>query len=205
MTSKLENREEAARHGIFWHMVTGTVGEWAVRCGCGAGLTKAWSPARDVELMVKQFRKIGWVVKRGCGPTCPACVEKQKEFFSMSKPTIQPAENAPVAHIGGPAPKISRQIVTLLNDYFDDDGRRYLPEWSDERIAQEVDCHISVVQKMRREAYGELSEDPEVSSMREKIDELRLEAQLVTEDFGARIGELQKWFDEWSRAKKIAG
>lgn len=173
---------EAARSGF--EMVprfrngTSTVVRWRLRCthpGCSTEAEKGWD-VTSVENMVSNMRRAGWVVGDGIAPRCPdhahARGRSMRHEAAPSPPkAAEPA--APVAAQIGPSPKLARKIYEALDTYFDEDSRRYKPGWDDARIAKEIAVSPEIVARIRREAYGELSEDPAISALRADIASVR--------------------------------
>lgn len=85
------------------------------------------------------------------------------------KPAAEPNTPASPPPAIPPNPKITRRVVTLLNDNFDADRRLYHPGWSDERVAKEGDTSLEFVISYRRQAYAELAEDPEATKIRSAL------------------------------------
>lgn len=65
-----------------------------------------------------------------------------------------------------PAPKIAREVYRILDENFDEEGHRYRNGYDDDKVAAEAGCHVSVVQRVRIGAYGELVEDVRLSALR---------------------------------------
>ena len=103
----------------------------------------------------------------------------------------------------GPAPKIARSIHAKLEELFNDKTRRYASGWSDERIAKEINTSPDLVARIRKEAYGELAEDPMVATLKDDIALLRLEFEeaivKVTKEFIPKMAELE------GRITKVTG
>lgn len=72
-----------------------------------------------------------------------------------------------------PDMKVTRRVIALLEQNFDEGKHMYLPSWSDERVASEAQTSYSVVASIRKEAYGELAEDPVVTNLKERIEAVK--------------------------------
>jgi broad-specificity NMP kinase len=77
----------------------------------------------------------------------------------------------------GPDLKIARRVMALLDEHFDETLRLYRGGWSDQKIADSATVSAEAVKTIRREAYGELSEDQEVTDLREEIELLKIWAE----------------------------
>lgn len=175
---------EAASYGIRKVTLAGThTGRWRVECGCGTSVLKGWQPNSSPDLMVRNMRRQGWIIDWGRTPVCPACQQQQKE----QQRTMTTNKTASL----GPDPKIARRIYALLDDHFDEPRRVYKAGWSDERIAKEIDTSVQIVERIRREAYGELAEDPVVTALREDIELLRMETEENQKTLLGKLAELE--------------
>jgi hypothetical protein len=153
---------------------------------CGREGSVFHAALRDERQLLAHFAKHGWMFVRKeaqfCSTQCSRSAKEkqriareQRREEEMKHP-ITPAPTAPAqapahAPVGaiGPDPKIARRVITLLNDHFDSEKRVYEPGWSDERIAKEAAAALDFVTKYRREAYGELAEDPEIAKLRDDL------------------------------------
>ena len=71
--------------------------------------------------------------------------------------------------VNAPDPKIAKRIYRKLDEVFDEDKRRFATGWTDEKIAKEIGTSPELVTRIRREAYGELAEDPAIVTLRDDI------------------------------------
>lgn len=92
-------------------------------------------------------------------------------------PIIQeiPMTNANGKSVPTPSPKISHAVFNLLDDVFLADKRLYKSGYSDAKVATDCGTSEDVVAYLRRETFGELSEDPRFSTMRDDVEMARLE------------------------------
>jgi hypothetical protein len=104
---------------------------------------------------------------------------------------------APAPQIG-PDPKIARRIYAALDEHFDEDRKLYRTGWADAKVAETLDVSIDLVTRIRREAYGELAEPPEIQGFRDDLELLRMQvvddsmqAATRTADMLAKISELE--------------
>lgn len=109
---------------------------------------------------------------------------------ASKEPVQKEAVPVPVPVINGPNPKIARRVYQLLDDTFDETTGLYARGYSDEMVAKELDVSIDLVVKTRREAYGELAEDPIVDELTESVNELRELVISTLQDFANRIDAL---------------
>lgn len=103
----------------------------------------------------------------------------------------------------GPSAKISRKVFSLLDEHFDEGARLYHPGWSDDEIAKEACCAPGVVERLRREAFGPLAEDPKLKALRDDFDLLQIEVFDATEKLGAKIADLGRRVDFLLSTRKV--
>jgi len=171
----------------------GHVVRWKLKCGrCPTEVLKGWEPNTSPSLMVRNMRRQGWLLDDREPPVCPACQKKEKE--AMRKPTpdrvmtemisgkfsppppVAPVQlPAPPVATLGPDPKLARRIYAKLDEVFNDTTRLYVRGWDDARVAQEVQTSALLVERIRREAYGELAEDPVLSELRDDLELHKME------------------------------
>lgn len=80
----------------------------------------------------------------------------------------------------GPDLKIARRVYGLLDDHFDDQKRVYRPSWSDAAVADAAKTSEELVARIRREAYGELAEDPFVTNAKRDMRKISNDVQTFT-------------------------
>jgi hypothetical protein len=88
-------------------------------------------------------------------------------------------------------PKILRSVFEALSSFFDEKTRLYTGGYSDAKVAQEVGTSETVVAKVRRDAYGELAEDPQVTRFRDDLAKLDAAWNEVDKGKRAEIAALQ--------------
>jgi hypothetical protein len=167
---------------------------WQIVCSaCDHVETKGWGPRTSPEIMVRNFRRAGWTVGRGIRPLCPSCSSNREAKEVKDTPLV------------GPSPKIARRVFGLLDDHFDEETRRYRPGYSDERVAKEADTAIELVMRLRREAYGELAEDPKLTELRDELELAKLGFEEAYQEAMEQLRKLGGRVDELARGRKLAG
>lgn len=161
---------------------------WIAKCDCG--FTDYWSGPFSVPLdnVRQKFTQKGWqVLANRC--ICSACVEKAKpkpraESAPSITPKLEPVSMAVTKPEAVPEgvraieKKTERKVFALLETYFDEvdgGGGRYQEGWSDENVAEEAECQVWWVRRIREDAYGKLVAAPEVLAVRADIEGLRKE------------------------------
>lgn len=186
MTAPLSDiRREASAYGFFPVTDPNTRKvRWHLRCACGHERDFGWGGDTSPDLMVKNMRNKGWQMRRAADPVCPSCQKKEKKEMHVTKTVM------------GPDPKIARRIYAALDDHFDDQRKLYASGWSDEKVAKEIGTSLELVTSIRREACGELAEDPEMTKLKDDIGYLRIEFEeavsKLSKDFNARQTELEQ-------------
>jgi hypothetical protein len=150
---------------------------WQFECSkCHTVEKKGWRPAMQPEQIAAKLRQTGWLTR----PL--VCIECQRKEKPMSN----------VTNIG-PDPKIARKIYAMLDDHFNETKRVYNTGWDDAKVAKELDLSVTIVERIRREAYGELAENPEITVLKDDVAFLRLEVQeavtKITKATAATINE----------------
>lgn len=157
-------KRDGADQSVHWQLTCGSCGE-AARVPAGS--------KSSPELMAKDMRRRGWELREGKAPKCPKCFHPRKGN-DMNKPLAQ-SETA-VATSGLQMPgKILRAVYALLDDHLDPDKMLYRNGWTDGRIAKESGVAEGAIIKIREESYGKLSEDPEVTSLKDDLTLLTIE------------------------------
>lgn len=128
-------------------------------CGRADRWTAAVQPRASVIL--KKIAARGW--RTGRRLTCPTCTAKPKEK-PVSKLTVVPTPDAPEP--SGAAKRVKRLIYMALEDYYDDDAKRYRDGHSDASIATEVGASEKYVATIRETDFGPLAEPSEVAEVR---------------------------------------
>jgi len=155
---------------------------WQIECSaCHEPETFGWAASMPPFLMVKKLRQRGWQLSEKAPPVCPECQKKEK---TVAKQEI------------GPDPKIARKIYSALDEHFDESTHLYRAGWDDARIAKEIDTALVVVIRIRRDAYGDLAEDPAMQILRDDLEMLRMEANDMQVKFLSELaGQLHKIAD----------
>lgn len=147
--------EEAATFGIIRTTPPGgTRSQWVTTCECGQVHSRGWKTNMPPEAMTKFLTNAGWKVSTRHKPICPEC---NKEALMTRR---NPAEGAPLD------PKTMRILLNSLDACFNEETLRYCDGNSDATVARDTDLPIETVIQVRREAYGELAEDEELTQLR---------------------------------------
>ena len=142
----------------------GPSSEWVIQCACGKQETRGWPIDMPSDAMVKKFTQQGWRMSVKHQPVCNDCQKKERK---VSKPV----------QVAGPDPKIARRIYAALDDHFDEAKRLYRAGWDDAKVAETLDVSLECVSRIRREAYGEIAEAPEIQGFRDELALLRMEME----------------------------
>ena len=161
--------------------------QWKLCCGCGAEESKTFAVNSPLLFMTKKFRQAGWAIDDKAPPVCPAC----DEVASKRKPKM------PGVRISTD-PKIARRVYAKLDDVFADDAKLYRDGYNDARVANERDVALEVVVAIRKYAYGELAEDPVVTELNQRLDELIAEHQATLDEIAeTATGQFQSINDRF--------
>lgn len=128
---------------------------------------------KPTEVMGKFFTQKGWKVdvanRRRC--FCPACVKQKKErpVTPDTMPPLKIVQRIEIPDVA-PTPDQKVRIRHLLDSHFDDKAGRYLDEWTDQKIANDVGVAWKAVEQIRRLGWGELKEDPALLAIRAEFE-----------------------------------
>src|SRR5262245_4954278 len=144
---------------------------WVAKCGhCHRELTrKCESYASPDAVARRMIADDNWTIKRGKAPRCDVCNGYARRRQPPTRPTLAeeiaarpqhpalqlkpPEKDEPVAATIGPDPKIRFKVNILLSEHFDADKRLYRADWSDARIAKELDVNPDMVGSLRKEVF----------------------------------------------------
>lgn len=160
--------------------VTNKPAHWTIQCDeCERVVEHTWDARTSPEIMVRNMRNAHWDVTYKGKARCPTCINKRESVVN------KPLQNA------GPDLKIARKIYAALDDHFNDEKKLYFPGWDDQRIAKELAVSPELVIRIRKEAYGELAESPEISMLRDDVELLKMELKeqldTIIADLTARV------------------
>lgn len=158
-----------------------------ITCACGEVEDKSYPSTMPPEAVIKYLSRKGWQISRKHPPVCKGCLIKEKEMarqkrnagtLSMpvteaEKPTTDLVVENDDASTETVSARVLRQVYALLDQHFDEENGRYAKEWSDQRIARELGIGAASVASVRLEAYGDIKEDPAITSMKNGLEELR--------------------------------
>lgn len=150
------------------------------------------------------LRAVGWRVACGLKPLCPSCKGKP------SRPPSAQVIQLPAACFWTGQPreknavdlKLQRAIIEALGEYFDEKNGRYINAWSDEKIAQATGAAVGIVADVRKAAFGELAEDPELTSLRSAIDAATSRAAQLKAEMDKDLAEVRRRFDSYVQARR---
>jgi hypothetical protein len=126
---------------------------WSVHCvDCGGFSEVGGQYSMPIEVTVPKFEKRGWTHNKGEWKCALHSITTKESPMDTS------------------SPKIMRLVMSALETHFDDAKRRYSSGHSDASIAKDTGTSEAFVTKIRREAFGELAEDPELVDLKNRLD-----------------------------------
>lgn len=160
---------------------------------CPLSSTVNWSHGYEDTMVGNYWRSQGWDFhahnKRSCiCPECKGAAPMQAQHPKLVAPITLVQEVVQEA-LEAQAPRlISRdqrhKIRELLEVNFDDEKGRYTKDWSDKRIADQLDLPLATIREIREAAYGPIDEtDPELVNLREEYETLKA----LVRDFDRRL------------------
>lgn len=157
-------RSELEDYGIYVVLDQARV-VWGAKCRCcGQEGTVKTDRVHPTEMVIQQFRH-KWDVSRRHAPVHMACKATERQEKKLASEKL------------GPDPKLARRIYAKLDEVFDERKRIYQPGWNDTKVAADLNVSMQIVENIRREAYGELAEQPEVTAAKFEITKLRADME----------------------------
>jgi hypothetical protein len=93
--------------------------------------------------------------------------------------------------MGNPNLKITHTVFQLLDSVFDANKKLYRSGYNDARVAKDAGTTEDVVAGIRREVYGELSDDPRFQAIKDDIALVEMQVVEVTKNFERQIADLR--------------
>lgn len=165
------------------------------------GQRARWARQKAREQAIKEARE--------AGSDALAAAKLKEHLRDISTvPSPQEPQQAPQAKEEetimknglAPSPKITHAVFQLLDSVFDPLKRLYKSGYTDQRVARDTGTTEEVVAYLRSETFGALAEDPRISSMRDDLELLRMEAAETFAKLQKGIGELQSRLEQVARA-----
>jgi hypothetical protein len=92
--------------------------------------------------------------------------------------------------------KITHTIFQLLDSVFDATKRLYRSGYSDEVVAKDCGTTVEIVAKLRREVYGELAEDPRITTISDDVKLFEMQVAEFTKNAQAMVRDLNSRLDQ---------
>ncbi len=124
----------------------------------------------------------GWTIaKKFKSASCPECA---------AKPAISATEDEPMNPKNDTQKRLFRQVMTLLEEHYDEPNKCYEDGWSDAKIAGELEVSTEFVAKIRDDFFGP-AEDSRIGDLRVEITTVRTELAKAKVASKAEITELR--------------
>ena len=153
---------------------------WGATCSeCGAKKEGNLGALPEPGYATKWFWRRGWNMSKKHAPICKNCAQEARKDTKKAVPApAVPVPAAPVPAVPVPAVpvvnfKLMRRVTEKLYEVFDEPKRVYTDGWSDKRVAEETDTSMLFVEHLRREAFGELAQDPAITELLQTIAKIR--------------------------------
>ena len=155
---------------------------------------------------IEKLNEAALEVSRMFNIEVPALLEGRDETPSPEEqePPVMNAVQTPppIVNEMQVSPRIARLLHELLGEFFDEKNGAYRHGYSDERIAQEVGCHVGVVARTRGEGYGDLTEDTRISALREDMIKFERALEKVEKTARADIEALRSRLEQIAQTTK---
>lgn len=140
------------------------------------------------RMAARKFESMGWKV--GPKPTqtrCPGCVEyaKNMRHYHAGRNSGEKQMNkvVPINAPGGEARTLSyadrRVIFAKLEEAYEDEQVGYKPQWSDQRVAEDLGVPVAWVKTVREENFGKVATNPDIERLIVEADQLREDARKI--------------------------
>lgn len=153
---------------------------WVITCGCGHKLVKGWKNNMPPDQMVKWLNQQGWAIAQHETPTCPTCKQEQTQ---MNRMKTKPEEDVNLDA------RTVRRLFAAIEAVFDEATLRYREGHSDATVARDMGLPLTTVIEVRKEAFGELAEDPELTEIRSEAQALLGNIAGIEERFLGMLSE----------------
>lgn len=183
----MSHRNQAAQRLVDAYLRIGIVARTAVgergidrfadvQCQCRATrsyrLTKDFTP----EFLDQKFAEFGWS-RGGRNWECPTCIDKRKERTKMTAVSgparpftdLQPQPSATRA----PTVPETLRISDLLAQHFDKRSGLYAGDWTDDKIARQLNLPRAMVAYVRDHGYGPLKAPTEMLNLKAEVASLQ--------------------------------
>jgi hypothetical protein len=173
--------------------------KWRINCSqCSEMHDEHYNPRLAPEQLLKSLRQKQWIAGQGKKPLCPKCRRSPKQELKLNEapPTATSivalnvaAKDTDMATIN-PTIEITVDVAIKLIETFDKETRRYRNSWTDAKVAEAVGTSEAIVIDVRKKKFGELSEDPAITALRDKIEYAVMEMQEEVNGFKQKLSEL---------------
>lgn len=127
--------------------------------------------------------------------TLRAKAEKKDENMNEGLNATTSDNNA-TTKVSDAARKAHRLVMQCLEDYYDEQSKRYRPGRSDKGIAEETGASEASVKKTREEYFGPLGEPEELAELRSMMDKFQKDisgyVQLMNDGLGVIQRKMQR-------------
>lgn len=133
----------------------------------------------------KKYEQRGWIIGRNpAHDICPECAKKEKKIMLK---VVKDAEAAIAAEPRQMVLEDRRIIFAKLNEVYIDEKRGYDSNWSDRKVAEDLNVPRQWVETIRAENFGPIAINPEIQEYITQSDQLSaLMKELVADEKKAR-------------------
>lgn len=126
---------------------------------------------QEFRITARKFERDGWHIgKRPQDDRCPACVkavEDRKKHLSVvpqEEPVLKPATAATNGNREMTRDE-RRVIFAKLEDVYPSENKGYSAGWTDEKVAVDLGVPRVWVETVRKEFFGEVAANPEITAL----------------------------------------
>lgn len=164
-----------------------------------AAQTARWARIKQTKIVSEEALRVAQLKERACRTLS----DSPELHFHIAPPEAPQAEEEVInmltqPKMPTPSPKITHAVFQLLDSVFDPAKRLYKSGYTDQRVARECGTSEEVVLYLRVETFGQLAEDPRISTIRDDLELLGMEAAEKFAALQKALGEIR------SRLEQIA-
>lgn len=162
---------------------------------CGANTAKHINPRmtgrpdgddHGLEMIVaRKFTADGWKIGRERKHhRCPQCISRANQMAAFhAKQNDEKGKAMNVVNMPQTEAPLSftvrRLIFAKLEETYADEKTGYKPNWTDQRVAEDLGVPVSWIKKVREENFGHATGNPDIERLIQEADKLRADAKAI--------------------------
>lgn len=140
-------------------------------------ITVGRNPMPD-QAIHKKWQEKGWEVsRRHDADVCPACQAEKKQKNKPEGKIIPMNVVGKALPPNQPSRGDKRAILDLLGEVYQDDGKGYVPGWSDQKVSVDLGVPRKWIEDIRTEFFGDNAANDDVQGFLKEFDILTKDAR----------------------------